>query len=275
MSLKHVARETLALLERGTYEVDQEQFDISGSIAAAVDGTELLLPDEIATLAGRPHIGERDTTVAVTGETTQIAARRLAQRADCGHLAALNFASARNPGGGFIKGAKAQEEDLARCSALHPCLVSDAVAEYYAANRAQSSMLYLDHIIWSPAVPFFRARSRDEPEAPFAVSVITSPAPNAGQYLARVPGRADEVHHTLRRRAHQVLALAADRSVDTLVLGAWGCGVFRNDPEIVAETFGALLDGPFAGTFGHVCFAVYDRSKSQANRTAFDRRFGT
>src|SRR5262249_60941792 len=104
------------------------------------------------------------------------AARRLYEDEGEQNAVALNFASARNPGGGFLGGAKAQEEDLARRSALYACLLTQR--PYYDANRAERSLLYTDHIIYSPSVPFFRDRALDLVESPFCASIITAPAPN-------------------------------------------------------------------------------------------------
>ncbi|MEO0601399.1 MAG: TIGR02452 family protein, partial [Myxococcota bacterium] len=83
-------------------------------------------------------------------------------------LVLLNFASARNPGGGFINGARAQEEDIARASGLYPCLLQAPV--YYDANRETRSLLYTDHLTYSPRVPFVRERNRRLLETPFLAS---------------------------------------------------------------------------------------------------------
>lgn len=123
-----------------------------------------------------PAEGDGAPLVEVTGETTQVAARRLVQDEGCADLSLLNYASARNPGGGFINGAKAQEEDVARCSGLYPCVVTQLDA-YYAINRAQRSLLYTHHLIYSPGVPFFRTRSRDLLAKAFEAAVITAPPP--------------------------------------------------------------------------------------------------
>jgi uncharacterized protein (TIGR02452 family) len=184
---------------------------------------------------------------------------------------ALNFASAKNPGGGFLGGAKAQEEDLARCSALYTCQLTQP--DYYAAHRQSPSMLYSDHMIYSPDVPFFRDETGALLEEPFLLSVITSPAPNAGEVLRRGGSEPELIVPTLVTRARLLLALAAFRQHRCLVLGAWGCGVFRNDPNDVAEAFAQIHDPAFAGAFDRVVFAVYDRSDAQLNRLAFSRRF--
>jgi uncharacterized protein (TIGR02452 family) len=273
MSLVLVAQETLAIVERGAYELPTgARVEVGPAVAKAIAGTRLYRPSDYDALEPR---STADSPIAfeVTGETTAEAARRLVGPAGAAGVAALNFASAKNPGGGFLRGAKAQEEDLARCSALYACLVTQR--EYYEKNRAAGSMLYTDHLIYSPDVPFFRDERRSLLAVPFHVSILTSPAPNAGEAEARAGREARGVRTTLERRAAHVLKVAAHHGHAVLVLGAWGCGVFKNDPREVADVFGTLLASPpFARAFRRVVFAVYDTSQSQANRRAFEERFG-
>lgn len=135
--------------------------------------------------------------------------------------------------------------------------------------------LYADHVIFSPSVPWFRVNSRELAERVFLASVNTAPAPNAGQYLRRVPNGVAEVESALRQRAGVVLAVAAAQGLRSLVLGAWGCGVFRNSPGMVADAFGEWLsDERFAGAFDEVVFAVYDPSRERRTLAAFQDRFG-
>lgn len=272
MSLREVARQTLQIIEEGHYiNGAGARVDIAAEVENAISNTRLYRPDELAGLLKPAAPGASSALITVSDETTQVAARRLA--ADHDDVVVLNFASARNPGGGFIRGAKAQEEDVARCSALYPCL--QRAPEYYETNRSNSSLLYTDHIIYSPAVPFFRERSRSILDEPFVAAVITAPAPNAGEHLRRHAGDTGAIDRALHRRAGYVLAVARDNGHKCLVLGAWGCGVFRNDPATVADVFGRWLDdAQFAGAFDRVEFAVYDPSKAKANLDAFKRRFG-
>ena len=286
MSLKGIAKQTLAILEAGSYEAPSgATVTIRDQVAAAIAGTELFTPDGLDQLLHPAEAPERDAAnrdagsgtprIEVTDETTQIAAHRLTLEEDVDHLVLLNFASARNPGGGFINGAKAQEEDVTRCSALHPCLTRESVWRYYEVNRATSSLIYTDHLIYSPAVPFFRTRSRNLIERPFLSAIITAPAPNAGQVLRRDPDALPRIEQALRRRAGKILALAEARGHRNLLLGAWGCGVFQNVPATVADAFGAWLEGQrFAGAFDRVVFAVYDSTKDKRVRRAFEARFG-
>lgn len=275
MSLKEIARQTLAICESGNYQAPSgAKVDIHADVQAAVRGTALYRPDELAAAlaaepVSRPRAGA-PVKIAVTEETTQVAAHRLVGSEGADHLVLLNFASARNPGGGFIRGAKAQEEDVARCCALYPCLTKAEVWPYYEVNRATESLLYTDHIIYSPAVPFFRTRSRNIIERPFRASIITAPAPNAGEVLRRDPAAGPAIEAALRQRAGMVLAIAEARVHRTLLLGAWGCGVFANRPEQVADAFSRWLQSDrFADAFDRVVFAIYDRTKDRRVHSAF------
>ncbi len=192
-----------------------------------------------------------------------------------GPVVLLNFASARNPGGGFLGGAKAQEEDLCRCSGLYATLLTQP--DYYQVHRANKSLLYTDHIIYSPRVPFFRVRSSDAfLEEPFVASVITAPAPNAGAMRRNEPPAVNTLPETFRRRWHNILAVAKNEGHTSLVLGAWGCGAFRNDPKLVASTAREALSLPsFSDSFTRVVFPVpgatqYSRENLEAFQAVFD-----
>jgi uncharacterized protein (TIGR02452 family) len=92
--------------------------------------------------------------------------------------------------------------------------------------------------------------------------------------LKRDPGARPSIRATLERRAHYVLRVAAAKNHRCLVLGAWGCGVFRNDPSEVADVFArALAHTSLQGAFDRVVFAVYDRTAEQRTLRAFEDRF--
>jgi uncharacterized protein (TIGR02452 family) len=268
MSLKDAAADTLAILEAGSYTAPSgASRQIGDALASAAAGTCLYAPGHSFLPVRKAHVAR----IEVRDGTTQEVARQLVQDEAVDDLVLLNFASARNPGGGFLTGAKAQEEDVARCSGLYPCLLTQP--RYYEVNRATDSMLYTDHIIYSPRVPFFRTHSKGTLENPFVASIITAPAPNAGQHLARHPDDQRELDETLRRRAGLVLAVALDRGHSAVLLGAWGCGVFRNDPAAVADAFGNWLEGEYADAFKRVVFGFHDSSKDKHTLAAFRARF--
>ena len=144
----------------------------------------------------------------------------------------------------------------------------------YSFHRRHHDALYTDYVIYSPSVVVFRGSDGRLLESPFTCSLLTAPAPNAGAVLQRDPTRGEELRHTLQRRIHKVLSVAAAQSYEAIILGAWGCGVFKNDPRDVAKQFQAALTGEFAGVFRLVCFAVLDRSSDGTVITPFERAFG-
>jgi uncharacterized protein (TIGR02452 family) len=178
------------------------------------------------------------------------------------------FASAKNPGGGFLTGAQAQEESIARSSALYPCLT--AAGEFYAFHRRQGDLRYSHRVIYSPGVPVFRADDGTLLAEPYATSFLTAAAPNLGAIVTGQPEAADGVPGVLAARAARVLAVAAAHGHRKLVLGAWGCGVFRNDPATVAKVFAGQL-ARIQGHFDHVVFAVLDRQRATPTHDAFTR----
>jgi putative RNA 2'-phosphotransferase len=274
-----IAKTTVAACEAGSYLDDgDEDVALQPALGRAVAGTRLYeqapaLPPLSAPPAGAAAASPR-MLVEVTDETTNEAIYRLGEAArgeaapvPAPHLACLNFASAKHPGGRFLEGAQAQEEALARTSGLYPCLL--AQPSFYERNVAFGSELYLDLMMWSPRVPFFREDDGGWLDAPVLASVITAPAPNAS--ALRHAGQLDPtaLRAAFERRTRMILAMAAAEGVTHLILGAWGAGVFGNDPGLVADVFAAALDelGP---RFVRVTFAI---PRSGPNHAAFARRF--
>ncbi|MEU8518688.1 TIGR02452 family protein [Streptomyces sp. NBC_01216] len=265
--LRGIAKQTQEIVEAGHYRApDGRMVSIETELAAAVAGTALFGPEPLAVVPDRG----RDTAMEVTGESSLTAARRLAGT-DAAPVAVLNFASARNPGGGYLNGAQAQEEALCRDSALYTTLLTAPAS--YAHHRADRDAFYSDRVIHSPGVPVFRDDRGALLEEPFTVGFLTSPAPNAGVIRRRTPELADRIPAALAARAERVLETAVAGDYRRLVLGAWGCGVFRNDPAEVAGAFARLLTGGgrFAGHFDEIVFAVLDRTRDRATLGAFRR----
>ena len=237
-----LARETLEIIKQKHYTAPSGQtIDLSESLDAALKGTVLYNEPLPARL-----LSVRMPIIEVVNETTAQVARRLSGK-DC---VALNFASARNQGGGFLGGAQAQEEDLCRCSGLYPCLKSKP--QFYNDNLLRDDRYYTDNIIYSPRVPFFRDEANAFLETPFLLSIISAPAPNMhGMEIDE-----ELLRTTISRRALKVLHVAAEHGHTHLILGAWGCGAFCNDPLMVANIFKEVLKK--VPVFNHVCFAVYD-----------------
>ncbi|MCX4831615.1 TIGR02452 family protein [Streptomyces sp. NBC_00006] len=267
--LRELARSTEKIVDSGEYAGDGGRVvTIGAAVERARAGTRMYGPDPVP-VPPMPPVDRKN--VEVTGESSLEAARRMVGERPQ-PVAVLNFASARNPGGGYLNGAQAQEEALCRCSALYTCLIE--VPQFYAHHREHRDAFYSDRVIHAPAVPVFRDDQGRLLDAPFEAGFLTSPAPNAGVIAQRTPERVHEIPAALAARAERVLEVAGAEGYRRLVLGAWGCGVFRNDPGQVAEAFRAPLEGRFADRFEQVVFAVLDRTKGAATRSAFERAFG-
>lgn len=188
-----MATETIAIIEAGGYRSPSgRDVRIGASVTDAVAGTRLYRPDEA--LPARLPRNSGAPATEVTNETSLSAARRLGPGAAC-----LVFASAKNPGGGFLTGAQAQEESIARSSALYPC--QGAAGEFYAFHRRQGDLRYSDRVIYSPRVPVFRADDGALLEEPYTVSFLTAAAPNLGAILTSQPTAAGSVPGVLAARA--------------------------------------------------------------------------
>jgi uncharacterized protein (TIGR02452 family) len=276
MDAKAIANGTIAALEAGRYtSPDGATIAIRHALAACVSNTRYYEPDDLDAILEQvvAQPGGSATTFAVANETTLQACARLVASQRYQRIGVLNFASARNPGGGFLRGARAQEESLARSSGLYYSLRQ--YPQFYEYHRAQDTTLYSDRMIYSPVCPVLRDDEGEWLARPYTVDFITSPAPNAGAVTRNEPHNRGHIVPTLIERAGKVLALAAHHQCEALVLGAWGCGVFQNDPAIVARVFADYLrpDGDFGRRFRHVSFAVYDTSRTRDTIGAFVANF--
>ncbi len=276
MDAKAIANGTLAALEAGYYtSFDGATVAIGAMLAACVSNTRYYEPDDLDAIYQQVVVqpGDLATTFAVANETTLQACARLVASQRYQRIGVPNFASARNPGGGFLRGARAQEESLARSAGLYYSLRQ--YPQFYEYHRALDTTFYSHRMIYSPACPVLRDDAGNWLAQPYTVDFITSPAPNAGAVTRNEPHNRGRIVPTLTARAGRVLALAAHHQCEALVLGAWGCGVFQNDPATVAQVFADYLrpDGVFGGRFRYVSFAVYDTSRTQDTIGAFTARF--
>jgi uncharacterized protein (TIGR02452 family) len=256
-----IARDTVEIVTSGRYTNRRGQkIAVRHLVETAMNGTVSYPPD-----APLPSFvpSDRRTVFDVVNDTTLAAARQLV--AEGYEPAALNFASARHPGGGFLNGARAQEESLCRASALYYCINGNAMYRHHAHTDAY----YTNYALYSPAVPVFKDDDGEPLDEPYLCAIVTAPAVNAGALRAADHRR---VRKEMEERVEKVLALMAGHGHDAAVLGAWGCGVFKNDPELIAELFAGTLRSRFAGAFAKVVFAVL--SSDGETIRPFEERFG-
>lgn len=280
MDRKALAQQTLKILEQGYYvpetdtgageSAENRRILIQEALAHSVGNSVLITPRDGAELLKQYdtglHCAKPETRVE--NISTVEAIRLLAAEGKTG-IGVLNFASAKNPGGGFINGAMAQEESLAVSGTLYPTLTAHET--YYRENRSNRSMMYLDYAIYSPDVVFFRDEKFRLTETPATASVLTLPAVNMGQ--VRLKGEnVQEAKRVMRRRMQLALAIFARQNAKHLVLGAYGCGVFRNDPKEIAAWWDEFLEEGMGQYFDSVFHAVLDRSKEGACIRAFQEQ---
>lgn len=276
-----IAHQTLAILEAGEYVNGYDRrVQIGADLQRAIRDSVLYRPTELIALREKrskemvqlqPSAEASAVRIEVTGETTLAAASRLSVDEGREDVVCLNFASAKNPGGGFLGGSQAQEESLARATGLYPCIVQ--MSEMYDYNRKQRSCLYSDYMTYSPAVPVIRDDEDRLLDKYNLTAFITAPAVNAG--VVREQGDADDqqIESVMKGRIRYILDVAALHGHQTIVLGAYGCGVFRNDPAKVAEYFhDVLVREGFKHSFERIVFAVLDRTAGQKTFKAFEDR---
>lgn len=268
MDRKAMAQETLRIIRQGSYATEKGRIEIKEAVERSVRDSILISPEEgeriLARFSAEAGCGQPETRVENISTVEAVRLLAAEGRTDIG---VLNFASAKNPGGGFLNGAKAQEESLTVSGALYPTLT--AHPEYYEANRANRSMMYLDYGIYSPEVVLFRDGAFRLTDTPVRADVLTLPAVNMGQVLLKGEDAA-QARRVMRRRMKLALGIFAEKGAKHLVLGAYGCGVFRNDPREIAAWWRELMEEGMGRQFASVFHAVLDSSREQACIRAFE-----
>ena len=272
-------RERLAVIFRDTQQFYSTNPALMAAVEASRKNTKLY---DAGAEPGFPDGVNKAGAVTVTKSRTYEAAMRLSDTYPGRKIAVLNFASATKPGGGVINGSSAQEESLCRCSTLYPTLDRRFLWQsYYDVNRAAGDVLHTDACIYSPGIVICKTDEnfpeRMAQEDWVTVDVISCAAPNLrntpanlynpenGQAVSILPADLQRLHE---QRARAILAVAADNGVDILVLGAFGCGAFRNDPRVVAKAYANVLKD-CRRYFDLVEFAIFCRDFETENYDAF------
>lgn len=227
------------------------------------------------------NIYEKKATVRISKKRSFEAAKAYKGEKTAVH----NFASASNPGGGVINGANAQEECLCRCSGLYFMLsVPEMMKNFYLPHRKAKDPVHNDDIIYSPSVTVFKTdtaspQMMSEKEW-YEVDVITCAAPNlrnkpsnsynSGDGKNAINIKDDELLCIHEKRLRRILTIAINEGAETIVLGAFGCGAFLNNPEIVARAARNVIP-EYLHAFKNIEFAVYCSSKDDRNYRVFER----
>ncbi|PRB03119.1 TIGR02452 family protein [Chryseobacterium sp. MYb7] len=261
MTNKGMAKDTLDILAKKYYiNEHNEKINIENELEICKKETVLFTPEQLSEMKESSMPEASFETKIETWKCSSLKAiLQLAEEENQEKIMCLNFASAKNPGGGFINGAEAQEESLARTSGLYESLLQ--AWDYYTIHRAMESCFYTDTMIYSPKVPVFRKDKGELLPKPVLCNFITSPAVNAGVVKRQEPERAHEILDAMDLRMDKMLSLALQQGNEVLILGAWGCGVFKNDPKEIAGLFRKHLQGKYKNKFKRVVFAVLTKKE--------------
>ena len=201
------------------------------------------------------------------------------------HVAVHNFASASNPGGGVTKGANAQEECLCRCSGLYFCLNTPAIWDgFYKPHRDAHDPIHNDDIIYTPRVTVFKTDTATPQLLPesewYDVDIITCAAPNlrnqpsnrynSGDGNRQVKMKDKELLALHEKKLRRILEVALSEGCETIILGAFGCGAFQNNPEVVALANRNVIKD-YLHAFKNIEFAVYCPPHDDSNFMIFER----
>ena len=226
---------------------------------------------------------EKDAKIIVSTKRSYAAAEAYKDKKVC----VLNFASASIPGGGVEKGASAQEECLCRTSTLYFSLNTKEMWDgFYGPHRRMRNPIHNDDIIYTPDVVVLKTDTdkpvRRKEEEWFKVDVISCAAPNLRNMPSNsynsgdgdLPARPtdDELYQIQFRRFKRILEVAAAMKEEVLILGAFGCGAFENNPSVVAKAAKDAVE-LYKKNFEVIEFAVFCTPDRKENYEAFRKAF--
>ena len=227
----------------------------------------------------RTTLYDNPATVIVSKKRSFEAASAYKDQKVCVH----NFASASNPGGGVKNGANAQEECLCRCSNLYLCLKMPKLwDDFYLPHRTARNPLHNDDIIYTPGVRIIKSDTATPKLLPkslwFDVDVITCAAPNLRERPGNSYNTGDgsvpvkitdkELLQLHEKRLRKILDVAYIKGNEIVILGAFGCGAFSNNPYVVATAAKNVIKD-YLYKFKIIEFAIYCNPRDDSNYKSF------
>lgn len=239
-----IAEETVSISKNRKYNVNGKEIPINKNFSTKLYDT---IPECLKELNKEGTVSFIRNSVISTVEMFS----------NTNNITVLNFASAKNPGGGFLNGSRAQEESIARTSNMYLSL-KKYQKEFYDENKKENNPLYNDKMIFSRNISVFRKDNGQFLQKPILTNIITSPAVNANVAKKRNISEKD-IDITMENRIRKIIHLAALENTDVLILGAFGTGVFGNDDVKVAKMFKKVLEEELKKYwFKMVVFSIYD-----------------
>ena len=275
-----MGREENVTVFQDTEKLCKNNKQLVESIRKSVAGQKLILESEKIERPRLDLYAESATIVVSKMRTFEAASKYKGKK-----VAVHNFASASNPGGGVVKGSSAQEECLCRCSGLYFCLNTPEMwAGFYTPHRNAHDPIHNDDIIYTPEITVFKTdesipKLMDEKDW-YQVNVITCAAPNLricpgnsyntgdGNKAAKIKDKDLLALH--EKRLRRILDVAVSEGNDTIILGAFGCGAFENNPEIVAMASRNVIK-EYLYAFKTIEYAIYCSPRDERNFQVFER----
>lgn len=274
--------DTMQIMEQGCYTVDGRKVNLRLT-PQQMRTIQVYLPEDIQTISeGQPAhsnpTGNRVRTSCVNIDSYALARRITSElNENAQPVLVLNLANPVNIGGGVLRGAQAQEEDLCRKSSLLLSLESREASRYYEYNRALHTYMGSDAVMITPQVEIIKDEYGDLLPESVIVAVMTCAAPSLRNGMEGLTQA--EYEEMVYHRITGMLAIAAHLGYQNLVLGAFGCGAFYNDAAIVSDLFYRAMNDFHYGDkcledlFSRIDFAVMDHTADRYNYNEFARNF--
>jgi uncharacterized protein (TIGR02452 family) len=203
--------------------------------------------DLINSITTKHDFGEISTSKSISKNIEVVnsdSVSALTEFSKTGKTAVLNMASYKRPGGGVINGARAQEECLFRCSNLGHVISTD----FYP--------LQDDELLWTKDAVFFKDVNYGYMKD-VKVDVVTIAAINLNAQ------KVDNYEELTKNKIRLMLSIATKNNIDNIILGAWGCGVFGNEPSKMAKMFMDVINEGYS--FDNIIFAIINDHNSVGN----------
>lgn len=276
-----MSREENIQIFQDTERMCRENGKLKTAIRNSIENQKLILEnDKLSGIDKKKY--KEPTQVIVSKKRSYEASSAYKDQRVCVH----NFASASNPGGGVTRGSNAQEECLCRCSDLYFCLNTQEMWNgFYKPHRNAKNPIHNDDIIYTPDVVVFKTDTAYpqlmEESDWYNVNVITCAAPNLRERPSNMFNTGDgndairildeDLKLIHEKRLRRILDVAAIEGNEVIILGAFGCGAFANNPTVVARAARNVIE-EYKYTFKSIEFAVYCSPRDERNYTIFEEK---
>ena len=273
--MKNLNIEKCSNIFKDTYDKCEQNTILRESIEKSIKLTKFYYEDHKFNLKDKT-IKSNEYNIIITPDRTLEAVQKYYISKDKkGKIGVLNFASAKKPGGGVWTGARSQEESLCRASTLYPCLTTEFLKDNYYSYHIEKKSENTNRIIYIPNILVFKSDNNvfsemlDEKDW-YNIDIITCPAHNQRAYKVQYQKLKEINYYKIKA----IIECAVENDVDNLILGAYGCGAFGNDPQLVSEAFKKILiDEEYYKYFENVHFAIFTTLNDAKNLNEFKHTF--